>query len=112
MIVVKDIAASKQATFVEREEVFLHERFTVATAKHVTPNIDGIARRKEGEDIPAHIQLMVEFSGIGHHLVNLRFHKVRITGLVHIAYIVEVEQRQVKRLRPRFKFRLGKVLEP
>ena len=55
---------------------------------------------------------MVEFGGISHDLIDLRFHKVRIASLVHIAHVAKVEQSQVKCLRPRFKFRLRKFLEP
>ena len=54
---------------------------------------------------------MGQIRGVGHDLVDLRFHEVGVTRLVHVAYVVEVEQRQVKGLRPRFKFRLCQCLE-
>ena len=112
MVVVKDVTASKEATFIKAKEVFLRKAFTVATAKHITSDIHTVVHGKERQDVPTHIQLMIEFCGISHYLIDLRFHKVRIARLVHIAYIVKIKERQVESLRPRFKFRLREVLEP
>ena len=112
MVMVKNVAACKKTALGERKEVFLCESFTVTAAKHVTLDIDRIACRQERKNIPAQIQLVVEFCGVSYDLVHLRLHKVRIAGLVHIAHIVKVKERQVESLWPRLKLRLCNILQP
>ena len=55
---------------------------------------------------------MIQFRGIGHYLIDLWIHIVRVTALVHIAHIVQIEKRQVEGLGPWFKFSLCNGLQP
>ena len=105
MVVIKNVIASKEATFLRSKEVFLHKTFTVAATLHITGNVQGIRRIQPGQDIPPHVQLVAQIGRIGHHLIYLGFHKVRIPILIHISYIVEIKQRHVEGLWPRFKLR-------
>ena len=91
MVIVKDIIACKKATVTRGKEILFHERFAVATTVHVALDIQGIACREERENVPAHIQLVAQFSRVGDNLVYLRFYKIRITVLVHVANIVQIK---------------------
>ena len=112
MVIIKDIVACKKTTITRGKEVLLHERFAVATTIHITLDVQRIACGKERENVPAHVQLMAKFRRVSDNLINLRFHEIRIAALVHIADIVQIENRKVKGLRPRFKFSLRQRLQP
>ena len=110
MVVIEHVIAGKESAFFCSKEILLHESFAIATALHVTGNVQGVRGIQPRKDIPTHVQFVVQVRRIGHHLVHLGFHKVRVPILVHITHIVEIEQRQVKGLGPGFKFRLRKGL--
>ncbi len=112
MVKVKDITLCEEAAFSRTEEVFLCKAFSISTTIHITFYVDTVVHRQEGKDVPAHVQLVIQFSGIGHHLIHLRIHIIRVAALVHVANIIEVEQSQVQSLGPRFKFRLSQFLCP
>ena len=112
MVKVKDVVACKKSTVTRGKEILFHERLAVTATIHVTFDVQGIARRQERKNVPPHIQLMVQFRRIGHNLVDLRLHIIGIAVLVHVAHVVQVENRQVEGLRPGFKFCSGQGLQP
>ena len=103
MIEVKNIIRSEQTSMIRRPEVFLCKILLIATAVHVTGNVQAVTCREERENIPADIRLVRQIDRISRRFVNLRFRKVRIAFLVHIADIAQIEKGQIDRLRPRFK---------